>query len=240
MIGNGCVIAIGGNEDKCGDQESILGTFVERAGGDAARIVIIPSASVEPDERAAQYSEIFSGLGARSVNSIHAEREFLGDSDRTFVQNSTGIFVTGGDQLLLMRHLRRHNLVDLIRETVRGGAVYAGTSAGASAVSRRMIAGTTDEHGNESVALHEGLGLLPDIIVDQHFSERQRLLRLVDASHDEKLRGVGIDEDTAMIWSSDGSTHVHGRGEVTVVHPEHQLEDEQRRHRIEILRPGRR
>lgn len=236
MIGNGCVICIGGNEDKCGDQNSILGTFVERSGGSEARIVIIPSASVEPDERAAQYSAIFSGLRASSVHAIHAEREYLGDADRTILKNATGIFVTGGDQLLLMRHLRRHDLVDLIRETVRAGAVYAGTSAGASAVSRRMIAGTMDDHGNESVALHEGLGLLPDVIVDQHFSERQRLSRLMNASRSEQLKGVGIDENTAMIWTPDGSTLVHGSGEVTVVDPDHQLNAPTCRH--EVLRPG--
>jgi cyanophycinase len=239
MIGNGCVIAIGGNEDKRARRESILASFVERAGGATARIVIVPSASVEPDERAAQYAEIFGRFGAGSIRSVHAERAQLSGSDRTAIRQATGIFVTGGDQVALMAHLRRHDLVDLIRETVRDGAVYAGTSAGASAVSRRMIAGTTDEHGNESIAIHEGLGLIPDVIVDQHFGERQRLPRLVVAARKENLRGVGIDENTAMIWTADGATLVHGTGEVTVVDPEHQLDATTMPHRIRILRSSR-
>jgi cyanophycinase-like exopeptidase len=52
LIGNGCVMAIGGNEDKRAARTSILAAFVERAGGADARIVIVPSASVAPRERA--------------------------------------------------------------------------------------------------------------------------------------------------------------------------------------------
>jgi cyanophycinase len=219
MIGNGCVIAIGGNENKRAARGSILDTFVRRAGGADARIVIIPSASVEPRARAERYSRIFRFLGAGEVRPIHAELGVT-DRDREALRRASGIFVTGGDQLRLMDVLRATNCVDPIREAVRHGAVYAGTSAGAAVVSRTMLAGSR----GRSIELAEGLGLVPDVIVDQHFAERRRLPRLSVAAHASNLVGVGIDEDTAIVWNgTSGEVMVEGVGKVTIIDREHKL-----------------
>lgn len=223
MIGQGCVIAIGGNENKRGSRSSILGSFVRRAGGGEARLVVIPSASEEPRERAATYTRIFRRLGAKSVITVHAELRNVTDAQREAVRNATGIFVTGGSQLLLMEHLRATGLVEPIREAVRGGAVYAGTSAGASAASHTMIAGS-DGHLPH---LDEGLGLIPDVIIDQHFGERQRLPRLAIAAKWQQMVGMGIDEDTAIVWASGANGQVEmsveGVGNVTIVDAQHQI-----------------
>lgn len=221
MIGNGCVIAIGGNENKRGERSSILGSFVHRAGGDAARVVIIPSASEEPRVRAAQYAQIFRRLGVKQVTTVHAELRRVSAAQREAIRNATGIFVTGGDQVKLMEHLRATSLVGLIRDTVRNGAVYAGTSAGASAASHTMIAGSD----GDLVHLGEGLGLIPDVIIDQHFGERSRLPRLVHAVRTRKMTGVGIDEDTAIVWNgTSGEVTVEGVGKVTIVDREHRIQ----------------
>ena len=206
-------MAIGGNEQKRG-RAALLRSFVERAGGDGSRIVIIPSASVEPEIRALQYARIFHHLGAGRVRSIHAERGLTRD-ELMLVNNASGIFVAGGDQSQLMFHLRRTGCDAAIADAVANGAVYAGTSAGAAVVSGRMIAG--EERGR--VFFGDGLGLVPGVIVDQHFSERRRLARLTFAVREHGLTGIGIDEDTAMIWERDGRTHVAGSGRVTIVEP---------------------
>jgi cyanophycinase len=223
MIGSGCVIAIGGNENKRGAHSSILGSFVRRAGGDDARIVIIPSASEEPRARASHYTRIFRRLGAHQVTTIHAERRSVTAKEREALRTASGIFVTGGNQQVLMEHLRATELVDIIRATVHGGAVYAGTSAGASAASATMIAGS---HG-DLVHIDEGLGLIPDMIIDQHFGERGRLGRLKLAVKWQKMTGIGIDEDTAIVWSASGDQlmmTVEGVGQVTIVDPHHKIE----------------
>lgn len=222
MIGSGVVIAIGGNENKRGTRSSILGSFVRRAGDRAARIVIIPSASEDPRARAAHYTSIFRRLGAKKVTTIHAERRNVTAEEREALRNATGIFVTGGDQQLLMEHLRATDLVGLIRDTVRSGAVYAGTSAGASAASQTMIAGSD----GDLVHIGEGLGLIRDMIIDQHFGERRRLPRLAIAAKWQKMTGVGIDEDTAIVWSAAGdnvTVTVEGVGKVTFVDPHHKI-----------------
>ncbi len=221
MIGNGCVIAIGGNEDKRGSRTSILGSFVLRAGGPSARIIIIPSASEAPEARVERYSHIFRTLGASDIRAVHAERGVTHE-DREAIRTASGIFVTGGDQKKLMEHLRAQNCVEPIREAVRAGAVYAGTSAGAAAVSQTMIAG--DGANGELVELGEGIGLLPDVIIDQHFGERRRLPRLTIAAKARELVGVGIDEDTAIVWNgSNGQMTVEGVGKVTIVDRAHRL-----------------
>lgn len=224
---NGAVFAIGGNEDKRGAADSILGSFVQRAGGREARLIVIPSASAEPELRGARYARIFKRMGAQSIRILHATRKISPD-DLMLMTNASGIFVTGGDQGKLMRYLHRNGAAAAILEAVRYGAVYAGTSAGASAVSEQMIAGSRRLRGGDLVRFSTGLGLMPHVIVDQHFSERQRLTRLIAASTQHRLPGLGIDENTAVIWEPDGTMSVAGEGGVTLVHPELALGAESR------------
>jgi cyanophycinase len=231
-------MAIGGNEDKRAARESILAAFVRRAGGEEARIVIIPSASMKPVERAARYTRIFTKLRVSVIRTIHAELG-LTDDDREAIRDATGIFVTGGNQQRLMELLRAADAVELIREAVREGAVYAGTSAGASALSRRMIASSTRKKNGDIVEYDEGLGLIPDAIIDQHFGERRRLSRLITAASANHLTGIGIDENTAIVWNHDGLITVEGAGEVTIVNPDHlQVDAHAQAYRLQILKPG--
>lgn len=237
LIGNGCVMAIGGNEDKRAARTSILAAFVQRAGGADARIVIVPSASVAPRERAQRYTKIFTRFGVADVRAIHPESGVTPE-DLANLRNATGIFVTGGDQVRLMEALRAADCVEPIRLAVRKGAVYAGTSAGASAVSARMIACSTRKKGADVVEYDEGLGLIPDAIIDQHFGQRRRLSRLLHASNAYALTGIGIDENTAIVWNRDGVVTVEGAGEVTIVDPDHRLDAHARSYRLQVLRPG--
>ncbi|HYO78968.1 MAG TPA: cyanophycinase, partial [Thermoanaerobaculia bacterium] len=177
-------------------------------------------------------------LRAGMIRSVHAEIAVTAE-DREAIRNATGIFVTGGCQQRLMDALRAADAVDLIRDAVRDGAVYAGTSAGASAVSRRMIARSKRKKGTELVEYDEGLGLIPDAIVDQHFAERGRLPRLITAASAHSLTGIGIDENTALVWNRDGIVTVEGAGGVTIVNPDHgRMELHAEAYRLQILRPG--
>ena len=230
-------MAIGGNEDKRAARESILAHFVRRAGGEDARIVIVPSASVAPVERAQRYTRIFTKLRVRDIRAVHAETGVT-DEDREAIRNATGIFVTGGDQVRLMDFLRAAECVEPIVEAVRGGAVYAGTSAGASALSQRMIARSQRKKGAELVEFDEGLGIMPHVIIDQHFGERRRLGRLITAAKTHRMTGIGIDENTAIVWSRDGLITVEGAGEVTIVDPDHRMNPHARTYRLKILAPG--
>jgi cyanophycinase len=96
----------------------------------------------------------------------------------------------------------------------------AGTSAGAAIMGEKMIAGGSSGESPNSllVDLTEGLGFLPELLVDQHFHNRNRMARLISAiaAHPDKL-GIGIDEDTCAAFEIDGTFNVLGKGTITII-----------------------
>ncbi|MFQ3680526.1 MAG: cyanophycinase [Pseudanabaenaceae cyanobacterium] len=218
------VIVIGGGEDKVQDRK-VLRAFVESAGGAEARIAIVPSASREPEIIGNIYRDIFRSLGAAAIeiwDIRERDRRTLQEAE-ALVEPLTGVFMTGGDQLRLCSMVGDTPLFHTVRERVRQGRlVLAGTSAGAAAMGHNMIAGggSSEAPHKDIVSMSIGLGILPEIVVDQHFHNRNRMARLMTAiaAHPDRL-GVGVDEDTAAIFEDDRLMRVLGRGTVTVVDP---------------------
>jgi cyanophycinase len=98
--------------------------------------------------------------------------------------------------------------------------VLAGSSAGAAAMSTSMIVrGEPSSHPHkDAVKLSPGLGFLKNIIIDQHFSERGRISRLITAvSYNPYNLGVGIDENTAIVLDGNGVLEVFGQGSATII-----------------------
>jgi cyanophycinase len=218
------VLVIGGAEDKVHGRE-ILRTFVGRAGANDAYITIIPSASREPTIIGPRYIRLFEEMGASKVELLDIrEREQCEDPHfKEALENCTGVFLTGGDQLRLCGVLADTPVMDTIRSRVRSGELtLAGTSAGAAVMGHHMIAGGgSGESPNRSlVDMATGLGFIPEIIVDQHFHNRNRMVRLVSAiaSHPDRI-GIGIDEDTCAMFEKDGWMQILGKGSVTIVDP---------------------
>jgi cyanophycinase len=130
------------------------------------------------------------------------------------------VFLTGGNQLRLSSVVAGTVLGRAIIETNHRGAVVAGTSAGASAASTHMMAfGTSGETPKNRMAqMAAGLGLLQNIVIDQHFEQRTRIGRLISVvAQSPSLLGMGVDEDTAAIVYADQTMEVIGKGVVTIV-----------------------
>ena len=218
----GCIIPIGGAENKDGDRP-ILTHFAGLAGGADARLAVIPTAS-EMADTGHRYADLFRELGVGHIDVLpmteraHAQRpDYL-----AVVEQSTGIFITGGNQLRLSTILGGTRLARAIRRRNAAGVPVAGTSAGAAILPEHMIAG--GEPGATPTAtgvlLAPGLGLTNRLIVDQHFRQRDRLGRLLSAvSYNPFVVGVGLDEDTALCLRPDGVFEVYGSGAVTIVDP---------------------
>ncbi len=212
---------IGGAEDKVRDRV-ILGRFVELAGGSDGIVVVISTASSLGFVAGERYREIFTGLGIGTVRPLHAMTRTQANDEAYVrqVRDATGVFLTGGNQLRLSSTIGGTLLADAVLERFRAGAVVAGTSAGASAMSSHMIAfgasGGTPKH--RMAALAAGLGVLPSVIVDQHFQQRNRYGRLLSViAQNPSLLGLGVDEDTAGVVGPDGVMEVIGRGSVTII-----------------------
>lgn len=218
---DGTVIVIGGAEDKIRDRV-ILNRFCSLAGGADGVVVVISTASSLGFEAGERYREIFTGLGIGEVRPLHAMTRQQAN-DESYVKplhEATGIFLTGGNQLRLSSTIGGTLLAEAVMDRFREGAVVAGTSAGASAMSSHMIAfgatGGTPKH--RMAALAAGLGVLPSVIVDQHFQQRNRYGRLLSViAQNPSLLGIGVDEDTAGVVGPDGVMEVIGRGSVTIV-----------------------
>jgi len=218
----GLLIAIGGAEDKTRER-IILRYFLEAAGGPDANVVVLATAS-DVQETGDRYADLFLALRAENVEvlKIDSREEAMeaGPEAHDLLEYATGLFITGGSQLKLSSALGGTEIASTIRRRHAAGMVVAGTSAGAALLSEHMIAlgesGATPRR--RLVHLAKGLGLAPDLIIDQHFRRRDRLGRLLTAlSYNPAPLGIGIDEDTAAIISGDGELSVLGAGAVMVV-----------------------
>jgi cyanophycinase len=218
----GYVIPIGGAEDKLDNQE-ILSKFVELCGATDAIITVIPTAS-QLDDTGSRYQKIFEDLGAKTTYSLPiTERNDAQNPEYlTTLEKSTGIFITGGNQLRLSTILGGTPIAQSIRKLNAQGVHYAGTSAGAAIVSQHMITGgSTGVVPTEGgVNLAPGMGLINTVVVDQHFNQRNRLARLLSAvSYNPFLIGIGLDEDTAAFIDHNNVFTTVGSGAITVVDP---------------------
>ncbi len=218
----GHLLVIGGAEDKYNERR-ILKKFLELAGGVKAEILIVPVASDYPEFAADVYTQAFRNLGVANPRVLRAtSRQDVVNADvQKLCDGITGIIMTGGDQMRLVSLLGGTKLAEKIRKLVREtDVVLAGTSAGAAAMSTSMIVRgepTSHPHKN-AVRLSPGLGFLKNIIIDQHFSERGRISRLITGvSFNPYNLGIGIDENTAIILDGKGILEVFGQGTATIV-----------------------
>jgi cyanophycinase len=216
----GWIVPIGGAENKENDRP-ILERFVRVSGGEEADIVVIPTAS-RMHETGPRYEQLFRDIGAARVTAMDFDtrRDCQERGRLERLEQATGIFFTGGNQLRLTTLLGGTPVAKLIRACNARGVTVGGTSAGASILSEHMIAagdeGSTIIAG--SVRLAAGLGLTNRFIIDQHFRQRDRLGRLLTAiAYNPFAVGIGLDEDTAAFIGPDETIEVEGSGGVTIV-----------------------
>jgi cyanophycinase len=214
------LVIVGGGEAKEGDAP-VLARVVHLAGGSAARILVCTVASEEPDAAAAPYLRAFPRLGAAEAAPLHIpdRRAACSLSALRRVRAATALFFAGGDQIRITALLGGTPLERVLRRRFAAeGLLVAGTSAGASAVSSTMVVGGEAEVAPQmnAVRLAPGLGLLPGVVVDQHFAQRGRIGRLLAAlACNPRPLGLGLDEDTAAVIRG-GYLRVLGSGAATI------------------------
>lgn len=214
---------IGGAEDKYNERR-ILRKFLQLAGGaEKATVLIIPVASDYPEFAADVYTQAFRQLGVSNPRVLRAtsRHDVVNVDVNELLDGVTGIFISGGDQMRLTSIMGGTKLAREIEKLVQeSDIVLAGTSAGAAGMSTSMIVrGESSSHPHKNaVRLSPGLGFLRNIIIDQHFTERGRISRLITAvSYNPYNLGIGIDENTAIILNKEGILEVFGEGTVTIV-----------------------
>lgn len=224
----GSLLIVGGGPQP----DALVQRFVDLAGGAGkARIVVFAMASEDGLEGGEEKAEDLRKLGAHAINVYITAEQANQDSVVHLLDDATGIWFGGGDQVRLTRALSGTKVEKAIHARYAGGAVVGGTSAGAAVMSTPMITGderhpggarpdTTDPFktiARDNIMTSEGFGLIDGAIIDQHFLRRKRHNRLVSAVLEHpKLLGVGIDESTALLVQPDGMWRVLGASAVVV------------------------
>ena len=220
----GHLVVIGGGSRPA----SIMTLFACLAGDAKGKVLVFPQASERP-EAGSEIEEEMKKLGLGQVVVVPAKDPASADSADVLrlADGATGVYFGGGDQGRLMAVLRGTKLEQRLRQLYRDGAAIAGTSAGAAVMSRVMITGdekrplSKDDNWQtieaENVVTADGLGLMEDVIVDQHFARRRRHNRLISLVLERpNLLGVAIDESTAAWVKPGGRFEVVGEGPILV------------------------
>jgi cyanophycinase len=193
--------------------ESVRSKFMALAGGKAARLVIVPTASSRADKNEAQegYLEPWRKYSPARLTLLHTRSREQADAP-AFVKpivEGTAVWLDGGDQAKLVAPYRGTAVERELKALLKRGGVIGGTSAGAAAMSDVMIEG-----GKESAIVGRGFGFVTNAVCDQHFLRRSRINRLLGVLAERPhLIGLGIDEGTAFVlqgdkWSVVGRSYV--------------------------------
>ena len=201
MARAGPLVVIGGHEDK-EDERVILREVVARL--TAPRLVVATVASTIPHEYFEEYEAAFRDLGVEEVCELYVnERLQASDPEKlSCFEGAGGVFFTGGDQMRIASQIGDTPIELGVRELWKAGGVIAGTSAGASVMSDVMLVGGASGESHRIGDLHmsAGLGLIPDVVIDQHFAERGRHGRQMGAvSQKPRILRIGVDENNPIV-----------------------------------------
>jgi cyanophycinase len=221
----GHLVIVGGVQTK-----EIVAEFVELAGGENARIIVIPNAGSNPVYWSEVQVKEFNELGAKSDYLLFTKETADADSNIKKMDWANAVFFLGGDQSDLTRDMLGTRLLQKVFDIYYRGGVVGGSSAGAAVMSEVMITGNellnkdsssafiSIQKGNIETA--KGFGFIKSAIIDQHFLKRKRHNRLITlmCEHPDLL-GIAIDESTAIIVNPDETFEVLGNNQVLVYDP---------------------
>jgi cyanophycinase len=231
----GILIAIGGKEDKGFEsnpthegneqfiQLEILERFTKELKGNNPLIVIIPTASTQPEETAKDYIEVFSKLKFNHIKvaDIRTREDAVNPVYTGLIRDAAGFMFTGGDQLRLTAILGGTEFLFILKQRyIQEPIVIAGTSAGAAAMSAGMIYEGQKDNGmfKGDVRSTSGLDLLKNVAIDTHFIARGRIIRMAHrlASNPGNI-GIGLEEDTGIIVKEGREAEVIGSGLIVLM-----------------------
>jgi cyanophycinase len=201
---NGTLIAIGGGEIG---HTSIMKEFRKLAGGDSAKIVVIPTAFVRNNEiDTLLLKRNFKEYGIPNFTILHTSDTIEANTDEFVkpIKEATGIYFTGGRHWRIAdSYLNTKVHKELLKLLDRGG-VIAGSSAGATIQGSYLARGDT-KNNQIMMGDHEiGFGFISNIAIDQHVLSRNRQFDMFAILENKpELLGVGIDESTAIIVKGD-------------------------------------
>ncbi|UOQ54404.1 cyanophycinase [Hymenobacter cellulosivorans] len=219
----GTLVALGG-----GDDDALLALLVDMLADPEASILILAMAASDATATAHNYAKALRELGATNVCHVKIDERHSADKPAYLrrLKEARLVFFTGGDQEMITEFLRDTEFLRELthRYHTQDGFIVAGTSAGASVMPEHMLVSGYGWRAlrKGGIRTDHGLGLLSNVLIDQHFVERGRFGRLAHAmlTHSMCL-GLGLAEETGIIIRHGQEAEVFGDGVVMVVDGKH-------------------
>ncbi len=226
----GVLIPIGGNEDKGIEtkeryhlefiEEGILARVAKECGGCDTSIAVIPTASSIPKEVSDNYMQAFDRLGCTNVNIVDIREQKDSEDRRNIatIEQADCVMFSGGSQSKIVQKIGGSTIHNILLDRYKNEKiVIAGTSAGAMCMSKEMISGGSGKEAfiKGAVRMRQGMGFIPNLVIDSHFIRRGRFGRLAEAiARFPELLGVGLAEDTGLVIKNCNTFEVIGSGMV--------------------------
>ena len=221
----GTLFIIGGGNRP----DSMIERIITETGiRDSGYAITLTMSGFNPDTSGYYGKRPFRDNGVSNIRSYDFERiDTFTASASDSLQNASLIYITGGSQSRFMEAVNNNpGIAEAIETAYINGAMISGTSAGAAIMSNIMITGDQKNYPDytptfydlewDNMITSEGLGLIQDVIIDQHFVKRARNNRLLTAVMEyPDHTGIGIDESTAILVKNK-TAEVVGESQVLV------------------------
>jgi len=221
----GSLLIIGGGSRP----DSMIDRMIVETGiQDSDYAVVLTMSGFDPDTSAFYGERQFRDAGVSNIRSYDFERrQSFSQAASDSLRNASLIYITGGSQSRFMDSITQTPAIaEALKNAYQDGAMISGTSAGAAVMSKIMITGDQNNYPDYTSTYYnleknnmitaEGLGLITNVIIDQHFVKRARNNRLLTAIMEyPNHTGIGIDESTAILVK-EGKAEVIGDSQVLV------------------------
>ena len=194
----------------------IFETFINRAGGLSAKIVVVPTArgNKTPDGKIKVYKEeevvaSWKKRGVTSVRMLHTHDPKIADTEEfvKILRDANGVWFNGGRQWNIVDSYANTLTYHEFHKVLERGGVIGGSSAGATIQGHYLVRGATA--GSEIVMTPEpehehGFAFLRKTAIDQHINTRNRWDDIIPViKRFPNLLGIGLSESTAIVVTGD-------------------------------------
>jgi len=206
---SGILALVGGGEwsEGCSFDRGLL----EASGGTEVVVLATGSAYENPDKLVVRATEWFEGLGATVREAkVYTRPDAVLAADAELIRDAKFIYLAGASAMHLRSVLKDSPTFDAICAAYRGGAVLAGTNAGADVLCDPMV----DSRGG---AFTVGLGVVSNLAVIPRANtwSHDKIHRTVELAA-KGLSLAAVPEATALIRSADGLWRSEGVGDVSI------------------------
>ena len=202
-----------------GAYDAVAEAFIPAAGGADSKIAVLLQSDEGWAKHKPEYVQPWTRRGVSQYYPIVPGEDGALDLEAASatLRDATGIFVGGGHTPTYHRLYATEPIRSVIRDRYRDHVPVAGVSAGALIAMENCVL-TPGETGDARLNIVAGLGLVGDLIIGVHFTERNNLPNVLDAMAQTRTNtALGIDEPACVVFEDGQFKGVLGRSVYEVV-----------------------